>query len=431
MAIEEFALAAFAAFFIPTFFVLIRRDAFVGGVYLFLFVYTIFAQIGYYYFPELSNQIEAYFGEDIFLSYTAFVAASFLTFFLFVLLVLNLTRGISYRVVRKPLPIARLAFCFALLAHLAFAGFYFVFNYDLLTYSSASDEAFQADQGLPLMLFGISFKLSVAAIVVLYALMRMRGEMRPLVGSATIKFFLVAELVLFIAIAAKIANRQDVVAVTLGLSMIEYQLGGGFKKFAKLSSFAAVILYGMVLIEGSRGGSVEERLLYEIILVKDYFAPAHILFAAMYHDFIDPVEVLVSNVGNSLVLLGQPYLQATVTDVFNPGIATRSAGYAFYIFSEGFMALGWLGFLYNGVVIGSGVLLWRAIAASENRAYSIFMLALISTQMANIVRSQSSYFLKDIYVFFLPAMLLFFLASGLRPALRPLTRASKTAMRSS
>jgi len=417
---EEVALAAFAAFFVVTFAILFKRDIYVAGVYFFLFVYTIFAQIGYFYFPELSNNIEAYFGEDIFMSYTAFVAASFFCFFLFVSLVLNLTRGISYRVVRKPWRIARLAFCFVLLAHLAFAGSYLVLNYDLLTYSSASDDAFQVEQGLPFMLFGIAFKLSVAAIVVLYALMRLRGEMRPLVGSATIKFFLVAELVLFAAIAAKIANRTDVVAVTLAICMIEYQLGGGFKKFAKLSAFAAAMLYGMLLIEGSRNSSAEERLLYEIVLVKDYFAPAHILFAAMDHGFIDPVQVLVSNAANSLILLGQPYLQATVTDVFNPGLATRSVGYAFYIFSEGFMALGLLGFLYNGVVIGAGVLLWRGLAASENRAYSIFMLALISTQMANIVRSQSAYFIKDLYVFFIPAMLLFFLASGLRPSFMPL-----------
>jgi hypothetical protein len=45
-----------------------------------------------------------------------------------------------------------------------------------------------------------------------------------------------------------------------------------------------------------------------------------------------------------------------------------------------------LGFLYNGVVVGLGVLLWRSLAASQNRVYNLFMLALIATQMANVVR---------------------------------------------
>lgn len=417
MTAEEFALAAFVAFFIPTFWILARRDAFVGGVYFFLFVYTIFAQIGYYYFPELSNQIEAYFGEGVFLPYTVFVALSFFAFFAFTMLVLHLARGTSYQVVRKPLRIARLSFWLILLAHVTWTGVYFALNYDLLNYVSMSDPDFFAEQGLLHLVFGISFKYSVWIIIVLYALMRLKGEMRPVIGARWIPLFLLLEVALLAAIAAKTANRTDFVAVTLGICMIEYQLGGGLKKFLKLSVFAVVVLYGLILVEASRSSGDEvEKLLYEAILYKDYFAPAHILFGAMHYGFIEPLEVLASNTANSLILLGHPYLQATVADLFNPGLSHRSASYAFFIFSEGFIALGPLGVIYNGIVIGCGVLLWRALAASENRAYSIFMLALISTQMANIVRSQSAYFIKDLYVFFIPAMLLFFLASGLRPA---------------
>ena len=79
--------------------------------------------------------------------------------------------------------------------------------------------------------------------------------------------------------------------------------------------------------------------------------------------------------------------------------------------------MGWLGFLYNGLVVFAGMMLWRLMANSNCKYYNLFMIALVSTQIVNITRGQSSYFVKDIYMFFIPAMALFFLATGLRPRL--------------
>ena len=46
-----------------------------------LYIYTVFAQIGYAYFPELSDVVGAYFGPTLFYKYWAFIFfLSFLPF---------------------------------------------------------------------------------------------------------------------------------------------------------------------------------------------------------------------------------------------------------------------------------------------------------------------------------------------------------------
>ena len=47
-----------------------------------LYIYTIFAQIGYAYFPELSEFYGAYFGPELFYKYWAFMFFSFVFTFL-------------------------------------------------------------------------------------------------------------------------------------------------------------------------------------------------------------------------------------------------------------------------------------------------------------------------------------------------------------
>lgn len=418
MALEAFAIGGFTVLFLVSFTALARRDVFASGVYLFLYIYTIFTQIGYLYYPELSHQINAYFGSEIFLTFNIFVALSFATFFIVVLLLLYLTRDISYRVTVSKHALRSPMFLAALLTHIVLITSYFITNYDALNYQSASDESFIAEQGLPYALFGIGFKFSVAIILSLYVLIRLKSKLSVDLSPRALQLFLVIEGLLFIAIATKLGNRTDLLALTLGICMFEYLIGGGRRKLFKLFVFVCFVLYGFVLLESSRiEGLFEDQLLYQAIIFKDYFAPSHILLAAIAYDFVHPIEVLKSNVLNALVMFGHPYLQATVTELFNPGISTRSSSYAFYIFSEGYIALGKAGFLYNGVVVGIGVLLWRKMAATNNIYYNMFVLALVSTQMANVVRGQSSYFIKDVYLYFLPAMALFFLATGLRPAL--------------
>ena len=77
-----FLIAIFSVIFLFTWQYIWRRDVLFGTLYFFLFVYAVFAEIGYAYFPELSISIKAYFEPEIFYAVNIFVTLSFITLFL-------------------------------------------------------------------------------------------------------------------------------------------------------------------------------------------------------------------------------------------------------------------------------------------------------------------------------------------------------------
>lgn len=408
----------FSLFFAATFADIWKKDHFYGGVYFFLYMYTIFTQIGYAYFPELSLQMKAYFGPQLFYRYYLFVFLSFIAFYLVFLSFRPWFAGNGrYAVVQHQSVLKRLFFYLFIVSHLVFMLSYFVRNFELLTYANASDQDFLSEQGALYFLFSLGFKFMVFINFILYSLYRLRNAMTCTISRTMIFILLLAEMCLFLFISAKIGSRIDIIALAAAVCIFEIKLSFNTTKMIKLGLFAVLVLSIILFIEFLRGGFQSESGLTEKILFKDYYPPSHILIAAIEYQFISPLEVFRSNLSNALFKLNYPYLQATVADLFNPGVSTRSASYAFYIFTEGYMALGWPGFIYNGIIVFMGLSLWRWLASSRNYYYNSFALGVISTQMINIVRGQSSYFIKDIYLFFLPAIFLFYLASGMRPRL--------------
>jgi hypothetical protein len=138
------------------------------------------------------------------------------------------------------------------------------------------------------------------------------------------------------------------------------------------------------------------------------------LFTVIHFNFIDPLFVLYSNFSNSLVLLNVDYLQIPITELIAPGVANRSQGYAFYLFTEGFMFMGFMGFIYNGFMLMTGLTVWFTFYNTRNKYFNYLIFSLLSTQIANLARSQSSFFYKDIFLFLFPMLFVIFLSSGLR-----------------
>jgi len=417
-----YLILSFSVLFFYTFLKVVKKDIFFGGAYLFLFIYTIFTQIGYAYFPELSVILKAYFGETLFKPYLAFVALSFFAFYIvFLLLFPKLSNKTRYEVVQTRPMLKGVLFYELILIHLVFMTFYFISNYDILNYVNVADEDFFKSNGLLYVLFIIGFKFSIVINLLLYVLFRARKKFGTYLNSFIIPLMLVSECLLLVLISWKIGSRTDLLALTLGVIIFEIKASPKTRRdkrkiLFRLAVFVLAVLMSLTILEYTRTESTaDDKPLMEVMLYKDYYPPSHILIAAIEYNFVNFGEVLKSNISNSLLKMNYPYLQATVTDLFNPDISTRSASYAFYIFSEGFIAVGWFGFLYNAIIVFLGLSIWRSLALSNHEYYNLFVIALISTQLANIVRSQSSYFVKDLYTIFLPGVLLFYLATGLRP----------------
>lgn len=423
----ELLLIVYIFFFLFSGWFIWKRNVFVSIVYFFLFVYSIFALVGYKYFPEYSANIGAYFGESVGLKALIFCVLSLMFLFVMYLAVIRPIENISgvYTLARIKQNVGFL-FNILVLTHFFWLSIYLVINYSDINYLNFSDPSVISDRGMLYKIFLFQYKWSVLVVYVLYFFYRLdRIDKRfPSKGFAAFLLFLQASLFLFLSF--RIGNRTDVLALALSIFVLEVIRYRNIKKAIKLESpkitkyilGAIFVLVTLVQIERLRNPIYFQNIsLSETLLLKDYFAPFHILLGAISENYIDIKQVITSNFSNSLILLNEPYLQTIVAEKFNPGVSTRSTGYAFYIFSEGFVAMGWFGFLYNGFIVAMGINLWLLIGKSKDNIFNMFVFGLLSTQAVNIVRGQSAYFIKDIYMYFIPGLILYFLATGYLPRL--------------
>ena len=385
-----------------------RRDRLFGIYYMFLFIYAFFPMVGYYYFPELSLLINAYFGEEIWYESIVFVLLSLLSIlFFFSLGWKKMVLSFPFRV---DISSHKRSFSsyFALVTIffiLAFQIGYLIVRPENVTWYVAQDEEFVSNN-VQFAIFIFLFKLSVSINYILYFLVRMGGSV---FRGALIKAIAVVSFLTFTVIAFNLGNRTDVLALFLGISVFElYRFRLKLRVVAKFLIAGLVVVVGLLIIEASRytENNIQIDPLTSLI-AKDYYAPAHILFAAVSHSVVDPLLVLASNFSNSLILMGYPYLQSVITDIFNPGVATRSAGYAFYVLTEGYLVAGMFGFLYNAFVVTFWLALWRRLSLTSNSSFNYFLLGLMGCMIVNLVRGQSSYFIKYLYTFVLPAVVIY------------------------
>lgn len=76
--------------------------------------------------------------------------------------------------------------------------------------------------------------------------------------------------------------------------------------------------------------------------------------------------------------------------------------------------MGFPGFLYNAVVVTFFVKLWNAVACTNNATVNLIIRTLFATMAINVVRGQSSYFIKYGYTYILPVMVFAIVIVGIR-----------------
>lgn len=402
----------FTLFFLVTFAILVKRDILIGGYYAFLYIYTIFSQIGYAYFPQLSRILNAYFGESYFYDYHYFVFLSFLSFFAVTYIYLRVSNPLyrsKYRVVQRRNSMLFALYLIIYFVYLSITVLYFIIKYNELTYASMPTGNY--------MLFGVLFKNLTIFTYVHYAAYR---SIKAKTKKRIVFVFLISSLVLELLIAIKIGSRTDIVSLFLGIFFYEMYTAviqkNVKKKLVLFLVVGVVLIVCLNILEQIRSvHASDDDNLAKTLLFQDYYAPGYILIASIYYNLIDPVNVILSNFYNSLIGMNYPYLQTSVGNMLIRGSSSRSTGFAMYIFSEGYMFAGWYGFIYNGIIVSGGILFWRWLSRSNNYLFNAFVLGLTATQLANMARSQSMYFFKDFYMIFIFAFILYFMMAGIRP----------------
>jgi hypothetical protein len=421
-------ISLFSFFFIVSFAYIIRRDYLSGLYYFFLFVYTIFTQIGYALYPETAIVARAYYGQEIFFDYWLFVSLSFLVIFLAFVLFWRSNRHPAAQISEDPRgsqSVGRKIVFFVTVVVFNVAMIYsFLSNYESIGY---------VGDIFPSKFFTYGFYSYGSVIMVLYA--KLRTFSSNAFGKVLCRILLLVSLGVLVAISIRSGQRNQILALAVGIASFEFisspsKFG---KKFVKVLPLMIAALLFVIVLTNLRtqisdisplefiqlfppvlGESVRAFFLSPIF--QDYFAPSLQLFASIYHQLIFPTEVIRSNVLNSVVFMGYPYLQETVGKFIDPAV-TRTQGYAYYLLTEGYNFAGWFGILYNAWIFWGGLLLWRKLFLRGNREFNRFMTTMMAMQVFGIVRGQSVYFIRDIYLLLLPAALLFSLATGLKPAL--------------
>ena len=385
-----------------------------------LYLYSIPGLISYYFFPGINNP-KTNFGVKYWYGYYLFILFSFVCYGMMSLFFSRKRSFLCFSIkldknIKKYFPIITvIVICLITLFQV-----YVMIRYrSILSWENIANESFMKSHRI-IWINNIIFKISIGNNIVLWGIIRGKAQNKKLNNSLTIIFLV--NLLVATSYATFTGNRTDLVATFLGLLMIEVSYGYFCKKniFKYFLAFIVAVV-GMVLIERARGSLSPNGSEYGFLvrlLGKDYNGPIQMFFTAVRFEYINPLEVVKSNVCNSLVRMNYPYLQYGLTEMIDPGVATRSAGYAFYSMTEGFLFMGYWGILYNGFVFAFWIYIWWKIASTNDKEYNTVVLGCMGAQMINLVRGQTSYFIKYFYLGIIFQIVLYVFLTGKRPALR-------------
>lgn len=423
------AIVAFSLFGILTGLAILRSSVLCGVFYGVLFLYTVFSQIAYVNFPEGALALAAvqYYGPEAFAPYWRFVFASFIC-----IAALHAVLGST---LRSPLPITlrpmnavktrtRMVFFGAVLAHLLLLLVFFVLRYNELSYSTR--EVLVGHR-----IFSLAFSLLPATMLTLYA----SGLARRAEGlsSGAEKWVLIGCVVLLLGIAIRSGQRTVLVSTVVGFG-VYVLLTTGRNPWRQ---FSTVVLYGVLataalvlanVIRISRGAAVSpvafaQQMLSDPqqslaglfvlreLIFQDYFEPSLTLMTSQQLDLVMPTVVVQSAIANMLVYPLYPGLGVVISQAID---GNPLAGHGYYLLTEGYNAAGWWGIAYNAAIFNAGVIGWTWLSQIGDRGSRGFMTAVMATQVFGIVRGQSSYMIKGIYLIVIPAFILYCLAMHLR-----------------
>jgi len=389
-----------------------------------LYIYTIFAQIGYAYYPELSILLGAYFGPELFYSYWAFM---FFSFFFTFLLYKKISRSNSNKYYYRVKPTNRKS---GLLIFLFISALLFLILY---LYFRNNRGLFGWGGGSPMgsMWFVIGFRIFTMCTFFSYVFFRQKSNrlrLRRIVFLIFLAYFL---FFLNVTIAAGV--RSDILYFFIAVAFYELSPIINAVKYQKkkVLSFVAIGFFlinilmiilalrtqtgkvgfsSIVNFQSSDSRSPDVSLPAKILL-QDYYSPSHPLFISMHYHLVDPIETIKSNFANSLILFKYPFLSQTIVSYVDSS-TERGGGWAYHIFIEGYNAVGWLGIFYNAIFWNLGLGFWLLLSKSDNKAHNKAMSAILIFLIVNTMRSQTAAFIQSFWMILIPSLCLLLLSTN-------------------
>ena len=383
-----------------------------------LYVYTIFAQIGYAYFPELSILLGAYYGKELFYEYWLFMFLSFLFTYYFYLL---LWRGDKIKNIYsvRPLRSNTRYYLFILISFVLYVilNVYFIRNRNLFGWGGGNPMGSNW--------FVIGFRIHTICTFIAYILCRKQCKLNRML-------LFVIYVIFFLQVTFAAGVRSDILYLFIAIAFFELSpIHESFKKNKKkifrIGLLGVLVIWVLFILLHLRTSTSDigfssivnyessedsqDKATSAKILMQDYYSPSHTLFIAMHYGFIDPVETFKSNVANSLVKINYPYLGQKLVYLAT-GEDVRGAGWSYHFFVEGYNALGWGGIIYNAIMWNLGMMLWFSLLGTNDIFFKRTMLSLLVFLVTNTMRSQTCAFVQYYWMFLIPALVLLTLATN-------------------
>lgn len=377
-----------------------------------LFIYTIFAQVGYAYFPEASILLGAYFGPELFYKYWLFISLSFLLTYAVYRLFYKKSLWANWISIEPHQGYRKYIFYTSAICIFSVLFSYFILNRNQFAWGTANPMGSQW--------FAIGYRVFSIYCIILFALWRTSKSNGKKSNLPFLLFFTFSLFYIIVATAA--GTRSDILYLFISISIYELSpIANAIK--TKKKKISIVLMSAFILInflfllskvreqstisfesltssEPSQSNETTNAPMIKV-LMQDYYSPSHTLFISMNYGVIDFIEVLKSNFSNSLIMLKHPYLTETITSIVDFR-TERGVGWSYYYFVEGYNAFGWLGIIYNAFAFNLALIMFLSLTKTNNKEYNRLMLSIIFLFIVNSMRSQTSDFIKTFWMLLIP-----------------------------
>lgn len=285
---------------------------------------------------------------------------------------------------------------------------YLIFRYNkYINYYTRNQEKFNLENPA----FGILSLLINYSIIVIILLKSIEKKLEKK-EMKFVSFLKILYLILFFYFSLKSGDKSNLFSlllVYLVMSMKNIKIN--MKKTFKIGiGIFAIYIFVLYVGEKTRIATSE----YSSIFLKFFFnkalcATAIPLLAVIKFNYINPLEVITSNILKSIIFIPYHYLYMTIGPMFSYGIFDNSHSFGWTPITEGYMFAGIFGFIYNGLVFGYLTILWdKLINKSNDEVLNTFLMGVCVNIILPVTRGSGSvWYIRYLYLNLLPAYILY------------------------
>lgn len=389
-----------------------NKDRYCCIFYSILYLYSLPCEIAYLYYPDFLGQY--YLGYEYGNLFVIFITLSFV--FLFVFGALGHRVAFTQRIfmtvenVSKKSKYKTTALLITLVISLI-QLFLIIKYWDFITYYNIVSDKVEKPFGV---LFLKTIHSYIGYIIVVFFGFILAYLTRKREGKITLILisFLLSSLNMLL-FSIKSGDRAELVGTIVGcISLTILNRKVSMKTIGKI----AVCLIGafavMLYIRSARSSEVSYENLAEILLKQDYLLPAINIVAVIKNNFISFEDWFLSSLSKStFILFEYDYLHQTVNGLLLSD-TSGSAGLGFNMLTEGYVVWGWLGVLYNGLIINMWLRIWKFIAKTNDSQTTSTLMAIQISMFFALVRAETVYFIRMLLLYFIIAFIFYIILTG-------------------